>query len=201
MVEFRVAAVVDGAPAPLVMHRDSVRAHDADALTSVVYLPSVDRVAVPLGAKLIGANEYAAMADAEEDHLVWMFTLILVGMAGGFTIIAVANTLLMAAVSRRPELISLARLGATQGQLLRLVLLETAFVVTVGTMLGFATALPGLLAIREGLSAQIGQPVALVLAWPAVAAVTGACLTGALLASLTPLATDRLRRRNGRPAR
>jgi putative ABC transport system permease protein len=129
-----------------------------------------------------------------------MFTLVLVGMAGGFTIIAVANTLLMDAVSRRPELVSLGRLGATRRQLLRLVLLETSFVVTVGTLLGFATSLPGLLAIREGLSAQIGHPVALVLPWPTISAVTCACLAGALLASLAPMATDRLRRRNGQPA-
>jgi putative ABC transport system permease protein len=130
-----------------------------------------------------------------------MFTLILVGMAGGFTIIAVANTLLMAAVSRRSELLSLTRLGATRSQLLRLVTLETAFVVAVGALLGFATSLPGLLAIRAGLSAQIGHPVALVIAWPPVAAVTGACLIGALLAGLAPQATTQPRRRSGQPAR
>ena len=200
-VEFRVASVVDSAPAGIVMRRDSVRSHDPGALTSVAYLASGDHIEPVPGTKLISAAEYAAIADAEEDRLVWMFTLVLVGMAGGFTIIAVANTLLMASVSRRPELLALGRLGATRRQLLRLVALETAFVVAVGTLLGFATSLPGLLAIRAGLSAQIGHPVSLVIAWPTLAAVTCACLTGALLASLAPYATVRPRRRSGQRGR
>jgi putative ABC transport system permease protein len=194
LVEHRVAAIVENAPAEIMLSRDSARNVDPDALTSVVYLLSADGIAPAPGTKVISAAEYADIADAEEDRLVWTFTLVLVGMAGGFTVIAVANTLLMAAVARRQELRALGRLGATPGQLLRLVMLETTFVVAVGVLLGIATSMPGLLAIRSGLSHQIGHPVPLVIPWPALITVICACLICALLASILASAPTWLRR-------
>ncbi|GIH04223.1 ABC transporter permease [Rhizocola hellebori] len=202
MVRLTVGEIADAAPADILVSRDSARSFDPDALTSVVYLHAEEVISPTPGAKMVSAAEYAALADAQEDRLVWMFTLVLVGMAGGFTIIAVANTLLMAAVARRRELTALSRLGATARQLIQLVCLETTFVVALGALLGIATALPGLLAIRAGLSQQIGHPVTLIVSWPALAAVVSACLVSALPASLLPSASaSRARHRGGRQSR
>ncbi len=182
----RVAAVDDDAPAGIVMSRTTAQRHDPDALTQAVYLSSAAGLAAPPGAKLVTAEQFAALADAQEDRLVWTFTLVLVGMAGGFTVIAVANTLLMSTLARRRELHALGRVGATRRQLLGLITLETTFVVAIGVVMGCLTALPGLLAIRAGLAAQIGLPVPLAMSWPALIAVIAACLTGALLAATAP---------------
>ncbi|MDT0342419.1 ABC transporter permease [Streptomyces litchfieldiae] len=136
----RVVAVLtdDSAPGEVLLPYGTVREHDPVALAEVVYRTGPQPADLPaeLGAREVGVAEYAARGDAEEDRLVWVFTLLLTGMSAGCTGLAVGNTLLMATAARSGDFAVLRRSGATPGQVLRMVAGETAFVVALGTLLG-----------------------------------------------------------------
>ncbi|MGW0065016.1 ABC transporter permease [Streptosporangium sandarakinum] len=183
----RVAAVAGDAPAAFLLPRDVVRAHDPSALTPEILLPGpapgADRLG-PLGAGALGPAAYAASSRDEDDRLVWLFTLVLVGTAVGYTGVAVANTLFMAASGRVREFRVLRASGATPRQVLGVVAAESALVTVMGSLLGAAVALPALLGIRSGLSRQVGASVPLIVPWPAVLGVVGACLVLAVVAGV-----------------
>lgn len=172
-----------------------VRAHDPSALTSTVYVR--DRIDPPAGARVVDVATWAAEADAAEDRLVWLFTLLLIGVSAGYGAIAVANTLLLAAAGRAADLRLIRLAGATRRQVLWLVTAESALVVLIGAALGGSVAFAGLLSIRAGLAEQVGAPVDLVVPWSVVGGVVGLCLLLAVVASVLP--TWRLLRH--RPAR
>ncbi|MEH1165469.1 FtsX-like permease family protein [Micromonospora sp. CPCC 205539] len=197
-VPLRVVAVVtdDSIPGDLLLPRAVVRTHDPSALTSTVYVR--DRVDPPAGARVIDVATWAAEADAAEDRLVWLFTLLLIGVSAGYGSIAVVNTLLLAAAGRAADLRLIRLAGATRRQVVWLVTAESALVVLIGAVLGGAVAFVGLLSIRAGLAEQVGAPVDLVVPWSVIAGVVGLCLLLAALASVLP--TWRfLRHRPGRP--
>ncbi|MFG3552939.1 FtsX-like permease family protein [Micromonospora sp. NPDC047557] len=196
-VSLRVVAVVTDTsiPGDLLVPRAVVRTHDPSALTSTVYVR--DRIDPPVGARVVDVATWAGEADAAEDRLVWLFTLLLIGVSAGYGAIAVANTLLLAAAGRAADLRLIRLAGATRRQVLWLVTAESALVVLIGALLGGAVAFVGLLSIRAGLAEQVGAPVDLVVPWSVVAGVVGLCLLLAALASAVP--TWRSLRR--RPAR
>ncbi|MET8263933.1 ABC transporter permease [Micromonospora arida] len=196
-VSLRVVAVVDDAsiPGDLLVPRAVVRAHDPSALTSTVYV--TDRIDPPVGARILDVAGWAAEADAAEDRLVWLFTVLLIGVSAGYGAIAVANTLLLAAAGRAADLRLIRMAGATRRQVIWLVTAESALVVLIGALLGGAVAFVGLLSISAGLAEQVGAPVDLVVPWSVVASVVGLCLLLAVLSSVLP--TWRLLRH--RPAR
>ncbi|MEK8107891.1 hypothetical protein NKG94_28050 [Micromonospora sp. M12] len=51
-------------------------------MTSTVYVR--DRVEPPVGARVVDVATWAAEADAAEDRLVWLFTLLLIGVSAGY---------------------------------------------------------------------------------------------------------------------
>jgi putative ABC transport system permease protein len=186
--KLRVAAVLaDGSvPADLLLSRGFVRRHDPSALTEAVYVDGPVSVPDGMGARVISTTAYAAEADAAEDRLVGLFTLLLIGVSAGYGALAVAITLLMAAASRRPDLRLLRSAGATSRQIRRALAGEAAVVVAVGTLLGVAVAGVGLTGIRAGLSKQVGATVPLVLPWPVIGTVVGLCLVLSTLAAVLP---------------
>jgi putative ABC transport system permease protein len=191
-VDLRVVAVVaDGSmPGDLLLSRVTVRGHDPSALTSAVYLRggAVGKVEPPpgTGARVIDLATWAAEADSAEDRLVWLFTLMLIGVSAGYGAIAVANTLLMAAEGRMPDLRVVRLAGATRRQVVGYVAAESVLVVAIGALLGGVVAFGALLSIRAGLSEEVGAPVDLVVPWAVVGGVIGLCLVLALLATVLP---------------
>ncbi|MEU1585529.1 FtsX-like permease family protein [Micromonospora sp. NPDC005710] len=185
-VSLRVVAVVTDTsiPGDLLVPRAVVRAHDPSALTSTVYV--TDRIDPPVGARILDVPGWAAEADAAEDRLVWLFTLLLIGVSAGYGAIAVANTLLLASAGRAADLRLIRLAGATRRQVVWLVTAESALVVLIGALLGGAVAFVGLLSISAGLAEQVGAPVDLVVPWPVVAGVVGLCLLLAVLSSVVP---------------
>ncbi|MEV6372492.1 FtsX-like permease family protein [Micromonospora musae] len=185
-VPLRVVAVVsdDSFPGDLLLPRAAVRGHDQSALTEAVYLSAP--IAPPAGARVVDVATWAAEVDRAEDRLVWLATLLLIGVTAGYGGIAVVNTLLMAAAGRARDLRLIRLAGATRRQVVRLVAAESALVVAVGAALGGAVALVGLLSIRAGLVAQVGAPVDLVVPWSVVGGVVGLCLLLALASSGVP---------------
>jgi putative ABC transport system permease protein len=191
-VTLRVVAVVANGSirGDLLLARATVRGHDPSALTSAVYLAGADsgRPASPAGAgaRVIDLATWAAEVDSAEDRLVWLFTLMLIGVSAGYGAIAVANTLLMAAEGRAADLRVVRLAGATRRQVMAYVMAESALVVLIGAVLGGAVAFGALLSIRAGLSEQVGAAVELVIPWSVVGGVVGLCLLLAALAGALP---------------
>ena len=169
--------------AELVLARSQVRDHDGSALAPASFSPA----AVPgAGTEVVSVATYARRADAEEDRLVWSFTLLLLGMSAGAGALAVANTLLMATRHRMRDYRVLRLAGATPRQVALTVALESTLVVTIGAILGGTAAMLALLGGTRSLAAQVGTEVSLIVPWPTAALTTVTCLLLALAASTLP---------------
>ncbi|WP_433368600.1 FtsX-like permease family protein [Actinoplanes sp. CA-142083] len=176
----------DTAPAEVVLSRAAVRKHDPSALATAAAVPSAGTGMGALGARAVDVDTYARQADAEEDRLVWIFTLLLIGVSVGYGALAVANTLFMATARRAPDYRLLRLAGATPRQVLLAVAGESALVVAVGAALGGAAAFLALWGGVAGLREQTGAAVPLTVPWPTAAIAVGVCLTLALTASVLP---------------
>ncbi|GAB3134548.1 ABC transporter permease [Microbispora hainanensis] len=181
-VRLRITAVPSAPPAGVLVSRATVRAHDPSALTPEAYVSRPAGMVVP-GAKTVSVADRAAGDQAEEDRLVWLFTLLLVGVSAGYSGLAIVNTQVMAASARAREFAVLRLSGATRRQVSAAAAAEAALVTAIGTVLGLAVAVPALLGMRAGLARKAGAAVPLVVPWPAIAAVAAACLVLAAGAS------------------
>jgi putative ABC transport system permease protein len=195
----RVTAVVDDSmPYQVFLPRDLVRAHDPSALADVAYRTTAAPTPplAGLGAGEVSVAAYAASKDAEEDRLVWLFTLILVTITAGYTMIAVASTLLAATAGRVRDVRVLRLSGATPRQVLLTLAAETCCAVTLGAALGLVVAAPALFGTVHGLREELGLPVELSVAWPWVTGVVTGCLVLATTATVLPAhaALRRMRR-------
>ncbi|WP_171074194.1 FtsX-like permease family protein [Nonomuraea basaltis] len=184
-----VVAVLKKAPADILLTRQTVRDHDPSALTEPVYLPTPTAVPADTGAVIEKVTDRMASIEDHEDELVWVFVLILVGLSVGYSAISIANTLLMATTNRTTDLRVLRLSGATTGQVLRTVALESTLVVAIGALLGIAVAVTALVGITTGLTNMIGMTVGMILPWPIIGAVIGICLLLAVAASVIPART------------
>jgi putative ABC transport system permease protein len=184
-----VTAVRKNLPAPIVLPRNLVREHDPVALTDAVLLNGPPRAAP--GGRVLSARDYVQIDIDEEGQLIDLFLLVLIGLAVGYTGLAVANTLLMATAARRPEFRTMRLAGAATSQILRVTSAEALLAVAVGTILGAAVAAISLTGVQQAVEAELHQHVPLLIPWPASLTVTLACAAIAVLATAAPV----LRRR------
>jgi putative ABC transport system permease protein len=170
----------------------ALRGADASApLATAVYLrlaPGARMAAVRAAAHAWGGvasptRDYLTAANAENNKLNRLVLIAILGMALAYTAIAIANTLIMATASRRPELATLRLSGATPRQVLQVIGVEACLVTGIGTLLGVAVTAATLAGLRSGL-AGLSPVVQLVIPWLPVAAIALACLAIAELASL-----------------
>jgi putative ABC transport system permease protein len=106
-------------------------------------------------------------------------------MSMTYTMIAIANTMVMAASQRRRELAVLRLTGVTVAQVMRALTWETVMVLVAGVGFGAVAAAAGVLGIWGALD-QLSDATRLVVPWGWLLAVVGAAATVALLASLLP---------------
>ncbi|MFI9294522.1 ABC transporter permease [Streptomyces gardneri] len=111
--------------------------------------------------------------------------ILVLGIALVYTVIGLANTLLMATSVRGGELASLRLAGATRAQILRVVTGEAVLATAIGTLLGLAVTAAVLGTLGAGL-ASLSAPVALVLPWAVVGAAAAVCATVAVASSALP---------------
>ncbi|MFH8621448.1 FtsX-like permease family protein [Streptomyces vietnamensis] len=137
-------------------------------------------------ARALEASGGTAHARAAGDNRQARLGMALVlGIALVYTVIGLANTLLMAMSVRGGELASLRLAGATRAQILRVVTGEAVLAVAIGALLGLVVTGVVLGALGAGLAA-LSAPVALVLPWPVAGAAAGACAVVAAAASAVP---------------
>ncbi|GAB2623459.1 ABC transporter permease [Paractinoplanes abujensis] len=184
----RVSAVLpdDEAAAEVVLARATVRRHDPSALAPAQPVGSATASPAPVGARLVDVATYARESGSEKDRLVWIFTLLLVGVSVGYGALAVANTLFMATGRRANDYRLLRLAGATPRQVLVTVAGESALVVLIGSILGGSAALLALWGTAAGFREQTGTSVTLTVPWAVATAAVGACLLLALVGSLLP---------------
>ncbi|MFE7266877.1 FtsX-like permease family protein [Streptomyces sp. NPDC057592] len=192
-VDLRISKVLPDDPArgDFVVARDLVRAHDPAALTDDIFVPAGNKAsaAVP-GTALHDAMRYALDDYNTDAELTDSLAAMLIAIAVGYSVIAVANSMAMAAHGRRRDYAVMKSAGGTVRQLLELAAGETALLVAVGAGLGVLVTLPPLAGMASGLSQATSSDVGLHLNTGAITmAITGtlaaAVLTGVMVTGKT----------------
>ncbi|KQW16636.1 ABC transporter permease [Streptomyces sp. Root369] len=186
-VTLRVGSVLPDDPArgDFVVPRDLVRAHDPAALTDDIFVPGNAKAsgAVP-GTALHDAAEYA-LADYQTDaKLTDSLAMMLIVIAVGYSVIAVANSMAMAAHGRRRDFGVMKSAGGTVGQLLLVSVGETSLVIVIGAALGILVTLPPLAGMASGLSQATSSDVSLHLSTGTLTTAVLGTLVAAVLAGL-----------------
>ena len=142
-------------------------------------------VAVTHAAPTLQADILVPAADKEIRRNNQLSLWVLLGPAGIYAAMAIANTLLMGSIRRRRELVSTTLIGATKQQLRKMVLWESAIVTCAALALGGAiTATVGIL-ISRGLGAGLeGMPVHV--PWGSLGLIGAVCLVIAAVAAWAP---------------
>ncbi|WP_069766840.1 FtsX-like permease family protein [Streptomyces sp. LUP30] len=186
-VTLRVGSVLPDDPArgDFVVARDLVRVHDPAALTDDIFVPGNAKASGPVpGTALHDAAEYA-LADYQTDaKLTDSLAMMLIVIAVGYSVIAVANSMAMAAHGRRRAFGVMKSAGGTVGQLLLVSVGETSLVIVIGAALGILVTLPPLAGMASGLSQATSSDVSLHLSTGTLAAAVLGTLVAAVLAGL-----------------
>ncbi|MFF3288914.1 ABC transporter permease [Streptomyces sp. NPDC003023] len=186
-VTLTVAEVLPDDPArgDFVVARDLVRAHDPAALTDDIFVPADAKAsaAVP-GVALHDALEFA-LADYNTDaELTDSLAMMLIVIAVGYSVIAVANSMAMAAHGRRRDFAVMKSAGGTVRQLLFTSAGETTLVIVIGAALGVLVTLPPLAGMAAGLSEATSSDVGLHLNSGAIVTAVIGTLAAAVLAGI-----------------
>ncbi|MFE6049419.1 FtsX-like permease family protein [Kitasatospora sp. NPDC056446] len=184
-VRLRIAEVLPDDPArgDFVMSRSLVRSHDPAALNDDVFVPEqVKPVAIP-GTATHDAVEYALDSYNTDARLTDSLAAMLIAIAVGYSGIAVANSMAMAAHGRRRDFAVMKSAGGTIKQLLAFAVGETSLVVGIGAVLGVLVTLPPLSGMASGLSQVTKADVGLHLNLSTLAAVILGSLALAIAAS------------------
>ncbi|MEU6393819.1 ABC transporter permease [Streptomyces sp. NPDC046939] len=184
-VTLRVTRVLPDDPArgDFVVARDLVRAHDPAALTDDIFVPGDAKAsgAIP-GTALHDAAEYA-LADYETDaRLTDSLAMMLIVIAVGYSVIAVANSMATAAHARRRDREVMRSAGGTDRQLLLTAIGETVLIVLIGAALGILVTLPPLAGMASGLAQANSATVGLQLDTGTLATAVLGTLVAAVLA-------------------
>ncbi|MFG2641355.1 FtsX-like permease family protein [Streptomyces sp. NPDC048370] len=137
------------------------------------------------GGTVRSVDDWAAATHPASSPETRLGLLLVLGIALVYTVIALANTLLMATSVRGGELAALRLAGATRAQILRVVTGESALAVAIGATLGLAVTAV-CLAVQGTALATLSAPVALSLPWPTLTATTTTCALVAATASALP---------------
>lgn len=195
--KLRVVAVLGNSPdvvPAMMLPMPLAEAHAPDAVPSEWFVQASSLDLIP-GATVMPVADWVAQREDQLRANNRFGLLILIGPAGLYAGIAIANTLLMGSLSRRHEFVTARLLGATPAQVRRMVLWESTLVGCVALTLGTAiTATVGLL-IHRAMTA--GLDADRTVQWPLFGAIGLTCLLVAVGAALAPTAYVL---RNARPA-
>ncbi|MGW4691766.1 FtsX-like permease family protein [Kitasatospora cineracea] len=108
---------------------------------------------------------------------------VILGISVGYSLISVANTLVMAAAGRRRELASLNLAGATRGQILRVIAAEALLATVIGTILAAVAGAAVVLTQRLSLT-KLVDGAATVLPWGSTWQVVVLCAVTAVTAAV-----------------
>ena len=148
---------------------DTLRAHTTTGLNDhllVSAAPGTDPAELEaavagLGLTLLDRDGLAAAGAAERNAESWVSVIAMLVLLG-YLAVSVVNTLVMATARRRPEMLLLRSLGASDAQLRRMTGAEAALVVAVAVAVGTVLAVPPLMGIAYSVS---GAPLPTAVPW------------------------------------
>ncbi|MCC5574664.1 ABC transporter permease [Microtetraspora sp. AC03309] len=173
------------------------QAHAFSALPSAAYVKlrpgasvtevqkALERATEGHNARAVTRDAWAAGATDRSASASRLGLLAVLGIMLSYTVIALVNTLLMAASDRAPERGALRLLGATTPQILRYVMAEALLVVAVGAVLAAVATALGLLGLYAAL-VQLGGSADIDVPWQPVTGVIALCFALAVLAAVLP---------------
>lgn len=194
-VKLTIVAVTPAAPTlqgDILIPADLGRAHGATDVDRVYVMPNAGVTVADVKADLAGTDatveSKSAWIDAADKDLrrnnqlsLW----VLLGPAGLYAAMAIANTLLMGSLQRKRELVSTQLIGATKEQLRTMVLWESAIVTMAALALGGAiTATVGILVGHSLSSGLDTMPVHV--PWGSLGLIGAVCLVIAAVAAWAP---------------
>ncbi|MDX6278038.1 MAG: putative transport system permease protein [Nocardioidaceae bacterium] len=197
-IRVKVVAIVRAAPSlqpELLVPSDLARAHGVRGVADSVFVVPAAGVSHPVAAlnrELAGTPARAESATAwldQADHDTrknnQLGLWVILGPAGFYSALAIANTLLMGSLQRRREFVATLLIGATKRQLRRMVLWESALVTAAALTMGaIITATVGVL-IRGSLSDGLtSMPVHV--PWMSLGIIGATCLVVSAAAALAP---------------
>ncbi|TDW22483.1 putative ABC transport system permease protein [Kribbella kalugense] len=193
-VKLRVVAIVKdafGVNPSLLLPLDLVRAHAPKAVPDRQFVvPAANVDPAPLVTRLPNA-QLATRWEADQADGVrkgnQLGLILLLGPAGFYSAIAIANTLLMGSLQRRREFVTSRLLGATPAQIRRMVLWESSLVGAVALSLGTAITITVGVLIRHAMTAGLID-VPLTVPWGVLLGIAGLCLILAIGSALAPTA-------------
>lgn len=155
------------------MDNETLRSHTTTGLNDYLLVtaePDTDPAALTaavdgLGLTVLDREELGAAGAAERNAESWVSILAMLVLLG-YLGVSVVNTLVMATARRRPELLLLRNLGASDAQLRRMTRHESVLIAAAAVVLGTVLALPPLMGIAVSVSGQplpTIQPVAYLL--------------------------------------
>ncbi|MFD1827017.1 MULTISPECIES: FtsX-like permease family protein [Mumia] len=137
------------------------------------------------GADVSTAGSWIDQRDAEQRHMNQIAILVLLGPAGVYSAIAIANTLLMGSLQRRHEFVTTRLIGATTRQVRRMVLWESALVSAAALLLG-ALTMAGIGALMHASLSERLPDMAATVPWGSLLVIGAACAVTAIGAALAP---------------
>ena len=191
-VKLRVVAIVKdafGVNPSFLLPLDLVRKHAPAAVPErsfVLPADGVDPAALVQrlpNAQLAAAWEADQAAGLRKGNQLGL--VMLLGPAGLYSAIAIANTLLMGSLQRRHEFVTSRLLGATPAQIRRMVLWESTLVGAVALSLGTAVTVTVGALIRHAMTSGMTD-VPLTVPWGILLGIGGLCLTLAVGSALAP---------------
>jgi putative ABC transport system permease protein len=137
------------------------------------------------GADVTPAARYLQAVRSRQTQQDRQATAVILGLALIYSLIAVANTLVMAASGRRREMAALRLAGASRRQALRFITAESALVLLISAILAAGAATVVIVGQWAALTRfSAGVPVSI--PWAVIGAITAGCAAVALLASVLP---------------
>lgn len=194
-IKLKIVAISHAAPSlqgDILVPADLARQHGAVDVDRVYVMPndgvSIADVKQDLAGTDAQVDTKAAWIDAADQDLrrnnqlsLW----VLLGPAGLYAAMAIANTLLMGSLQRKRELVSTLLIGATKQQLRKMVLWEAAIVTTAALALGgVITATVGIL-ISGSLGAGL-ESMPVHVPWGSLTMIGAICLVIAAVAAWAP---------------
>ncbi|MFI5695195.1 FtsX-like permease family protein [Kribbella sp. NPDC051586] len=191
-VKLRVVAIVKdalGVNPSLLIPLDLARKHAPTAVPDRQFvLPADGTDPASLVKRLPNAQLAAAWEAGQADGVRkgnQLGLILLLGPAGLYSAIAIANTLLMGSLQRRHEFITSRLLGATPAQIRRMVLWESSLVGAVALSLGTAITVTVGILIRHAMNAGLAD-VPFTVPWGVLLGIAGLCLILAVGSALAP---------------
>lgn len=183
-------------PREVVSSATSSSGGDASTETLVRLVPGADAAAVATAYRAAGARvrttaDWLETTASAQEAMNTRIMAVLMGLSGGYAVVAVINAIVIAGAQRRAEFAAARASGLYRGQVVRMALTESGVVAAIGVGLGALAAAGPLTGIGRAMNRMSGTHVFFVPWVPFLLILTGTVLTVSVTSVLTTLSATR----------